>query len=146
MGKQISLSIALKCLCHVHPYSSIIYYENMQGYTYLKAIFISLKFLNLIDLKDQPSPRCATCPTCLCLYLASAWRFLWLDPVGINLYTTFYQNVPLCRRSTVTSIFDLVVASVSENWHLASPLARACRYQSVGENVIKLVIKYQVMI
>ena len=39
--------------------------------------------------------------------------------------------------------FGLGVASVSENWHLASPFARTCPYQSVCEKNIKAFLKFQ---
>ena len=55
------------------------------------------------------------------------WHFLWLELINNNVYTNFYQNIPCSWRPTVIFIF-------ARFEHLASLLARACRYQFVCKN------------
>ena len=41
----------------------------------------------------------------LCLYLASGfWRVLWLDLVTVDVYTTFYQSIPICQSPPAVSM------------------------------------------
>ena len=62
---------------------------------------------------------------------STIWQVQWLDLVGINQYAKIYQNIPHgsgVMAIFIFSLFCLDLASVKENSHLVSSLARACRY------------------
>ena len=56
---------------------------------------------------------------------------IWLDLVIFNVHITVYQSIRHVHR------FCLGVAFENEKWHLASTVARSCRYQSVCEKNIR---------
>ena len=69
--------------------------------------------------------------SCLCLIRASGCcQFLSPDLVNVNFYTTLIKIFYIVEDLSLFQYFGFGLALVSENWHLASPLARSCWYQS----------------